>query len=65
MTLQQVTEVAKGGGDFKLSTNQIANLDPMGNYLLPPIDNSSLLRDKAGRREEGEVMMATEGHNLG
>jgi preprotein translocase subunit SecB len=29
---------------------QITNLGPMGGYLLPPIDISQLLRDKAGER---------------
>lgn len=32
---------------------QITNLGPMGGYLLPPIDISQLLRDKAGEQREG------------
>jgi preprotein translocase subunit SecB len=31
---------------------QITNLGPMGGYLLPPIDISQLLRDKAGELEK-------------
>lgn len=31
---------------------QITNLGPMGGYLLPPIDISQLLRDKAGNQIE-------------
>lgn len=31
---------------------QITNLGPMGGYLLPPIDITQLLRDKAGSRIE-------------
>jgi preprotein translocase subunit SecB len=31
---------------------QITNLGPMGGYLLPPIDISGLLRDKAGEVEK-------------
>jgi preprotein translocase subunit SecB len=33
---------------------QITNLGPMGGYLLPPIDITKLLQDKAGSQEEGE-----------
>lgn len=33
---------------------QITNLGPMGGYLLPPIDISSLLRDKAGEVEKDQ-----------
>jgi preprotein translocase subunit SecB len=31
---------------------QITNLGPMGGYLLPPIDISQLLRDKAGEMDK-------------
>lgn len=31
---------------------QITNLGPMGGYLLPPIDISRLLKDKAGQQEK-------------
>jgi len=31
---------------------QITNLGPLGGYLLPPIDISQLLRDKANQLEE-------------
>lgn len=33
---------------------QTTNLGPMGGYLLPPIDISSLLRDKAGEVEKDQ-----------
>ena len=33
---------------------QITNLGPMGGYLLPPIDITRLLQDKAGTQEESE-----------
>lgn len=34
---------------------QITNLGPMGGYLLPPIDITKLLQDKAESQEEGEA----------
>ncbi len=33
---------------------QITNLGPMGGYLLPPIDITKLLQDKAESQEEGK-----------
>ncbi len=33
---------------------QITNLGPMGGYLLPPIDITKLLQDKADLQEKGE-----------